>query len=89
MGLSKKQIKKLIDKECYFCGCNEYVLLDSHRILPGSEGGKYTDFNSVTLCCACHRKLHAGLIKIVGRYMCSLGRSVIIYIDENGQEQIK
>lgn len=89
MGLSKKQIKKLHDKSCYFCGCEEYGLLDVHRIVFASEGGKYDEWNSMTLCCLCHRKIHIGLIKIIGKFMSSLGKPVIIYIDEDGTEKIK
>jgi len=84
--LSKKQIKKRVDKKCYFCNCEDYELLDVHRIVPGEEGGKYTDWNMVTTCCLCHRKIHAEKIKILGRYMSTKG-AVLHFIDENGQEQ--
>jgi hypothetical protein len=86
--LSKKQLKKRIDKRCYFCGCDDYELLDVHRILPGEEGGKYTDWNMVTTCCMCHRKIHAGKIKVLGRYFSTRG-NVIHFIDEDGQEQYR
>jgi hypothetical protein len=87
-NLSKKQIKKLIDKECYFCGEDDYELLDAHRIVPGKDGGKYTEWNMVTACSLCHRKCHTGRIEIIGKHSCSSGKSVIIYI-EDGEEKIK
>ena len=43
--------KKKIDKCCYFCEEKDYSVLDVHRIVPGEDGGKYTDFNTLT-CCA-------------------------------------
>lgn len=87
---SKKQIRKLADKKCYFCECDEYALLDVHRIVPGSQGGTYkSDYNMLTVCATCHRKIHANLIQILGRHRSTLGRYVLHYIDENGMEQIK
>lgn len=82
---SKKQLKKQCDKKCYFCPCDEYALLDSHRILPGEEGGKYTWHNMLTTCSLCHRKIHAGIIKIMGRYLSTSGKYVIHYT-ENDKE---
>jgi hypothetical protein len=84
--LSKKQIKKRIDKKCYFCDCSDYELLDVHRIIPGEDGGKYTDWNMLTTCCLCHRKIHAGQIKIIGKHFSTSGRHVIHYINEEGKE---
>lgn len=83
---TKKQIKKLLDKKCYFCGCDEYALLDVHRIVEGSKGGKYIEFNTVTVCSLCHRKIHAGMIKIDRKYFSTSGRWVLHYFDENGVE---
>lgn len=84
---TKKQIKKLSDGMCFFCGEDNYLLLDTHRLIPGSEGGQYNNWNMSTLCCMCHRKVHSGLIKILGKHH-STGSSlyVIHYIDENGKE---
>jgi hypothetical protein len=80
---SKKQIKKKLDKHCYFCKENDYSLLDSHRIVPGQKGGKYTDFNTLTVCANCHRKCHSGRIEILGRYPSTAGRWVLHFKEDN------
>lgn len=86
--LSKKQIKKKCDKKCYFCDCDTYELLDVHRIIEGKDGGKYTDWNTVVCCATCHRKAHAGIIKIFRKHYSTKGY-VIHYIDEHGIEHWK
>jgi len=73
MGLSKKKLKKLIEKKCYFCDCDNLALLDIHRIKPGRQGGKYSEKNTVVVCANCHRKCHADEIKILGRYYSTAG----------------
>lgn len=85
--LSKKQTKKRCDGKCYFCNCDTYELLDVHRIIEGKNGGKYTNWNTVVCCAICHRKVHAGMIKIFRKYLSSSGKIVLHYIDENGKEQ--
>lgn len=80
-----KKAKKKIDKACYFCNETNYSLLDVHRILPGSEGGKYTQLNSVVCCSNCHRKIHAGQIKTMRKYLSTSGKWILHYID-NGVE---
>lgn len=84
---SKKQIKKLYDKKCYFCPECDYNLLDVHRIIEGKDGGKYHEANTITVCCKCHRKIHSGKIKIFRKYTTSLGKIVLHFIDENGEEK--
>lgn len=79
-----KKVKKLIDKKCYFCGIDDYALLDVHRLEPGS---KYTNYGTVTTCSLCHRKIHAGRIKIIGKFYSTAGRYVLNFIDENGEEK--
>lgn len=81
-----KVAKKHIDKKCYFCSCDTYKLLDVHRILEGSEGGKYTDFNTITVCSLCHRKIHAGMIVIDRKYFSTSGKWVLHYW-LNGEEK--
>lgn len=83
--LIDKKIKKLIDKKCKFCGENEYCVLDVHRIIPGCEGGIYSENNTVTSCGNCHRKIHDGKIKIDRKYLSTSGW-VLHYFDENGIE---
>ena len=49
--------------KCIFCGCEIPEVLDRHRILPGSRGGRYTPENVLRVCANCHRKIHAfGLV---------------------------
>jgi predicted HNH restriction endonuclease len=83
-----KKIKKKTDKKCHFCEESDYNVLDVHRITPGAEGGKYSEFNTVCCCSNCHRKIHADEIKIVGKYYTTAGKYVINYII-NGEEHWK
>lgn len=83
--LVNKVFKKKADRECYFCGEKEYCTLDVHRILPGEKGGVYTEFNTVTICGNCHRKVHDGKIKIDRKYY-STGGWILHYFDESGEE---
>lgn len=75
--LINKVIKKKCDKKCYFCPCDIYELLDVHRIVDGAKGGEYTDFNTITSCALCHRKIHAGLIRIDRKYNSTSGKFVL------------
>jgi hypothetical protein len=77
--------KKKIDKKCKFCSQDDYCTLDVHRIIPGSQGGEYTDLNTVTTCGNCHRKIHDGKIKIDRKYFSTKGW-VLHYFDEDGKE---
>jgi hypothetical protein len=72
-----KIAKKRCDGKCYFCSCDTYDLLDVHRIIEGSQGGKYTDFNTITVCSLCHRKIHAGLIRIDRKYLSTNGKWIL------------
>lgn len=83
--LINKKIKKLANKKCHFCGTTEYCVLDVHRIIEGSNGGKYTDHNTVVACSNCHRKVHDGKIKIDRKYYSTKGW-VLHYFDEDGIE---
>lgn len=83
--LIDKKLKKRIAGKCKFCPCDIYELLDVHRIVEGNEGGQYTDQNTVCCCVSCHRKIHAGIIKIDRQYSAISGKLVLHYwID--GQE---
>lgn len=84
--LIDKKIKKLIDKKCKFCDCATYELLDVHRIVEGSKGGSYTEHNTITVCSLCHRKIHAGIIKVDRKYYSTSGW-VLHYFDELGAER--
>jgi len=81
----QKKIKKKVDKKCYFCNEDDYNLLDVHRILPGEKNGKYTQNNTVVCCANCHRRIHAGQIKI-DRWCLSTKGRVLHYFME-GEER--
>lgn len=86
---SRQQITKLYEKKCYFCGEEEYKVLDVHRIVEGKDGGTYHNLNTIVICCKCHRKVHAGIIKVFRKHLCTSGKWLLHYIDEHGKEQWK
>jgi len=86
---SRQQIKKLFEKRCFFCHEDNYDLLDAHRIIPGEQGGKYNDYNILVLCSNCHRKTHAGTLKILGKHTSTHARGYSIRYMEDGQEKWK
>ncbi len=51
------------DFSCQQCKIKN-TRLEAHHIQPKSQGGKETIKNLLTLCSACHTKLHAGKIKL-------------------------
>ena len=56
----KWKLKKRLEKlPCQKCGWN-LAPCDIHRIIPGSQGGKYTTDNVIVLCPNCHRLIHRG-----------------------------
>ena len=86
--IDKKAYKKSKGK-CAICGSSIYETLDVHRWkVEGKDGGKYTRGNSLVLDANCHRLVHAGIIEIDGVFESTAG-PVIMYHDENGEEQIK
>lgn len=87
--LINKVVKKKCDGCCYLCGQDDYCQLDVHRIIEGKDGGEYTDFNTITTCVSCHRKIHDGQIIVFRKYFSTSGKYVLHYIDENGKEQFR
>lgn len=83
--LIDKKVNKRIAGKCYFCGENDYAVLDNHRIHEGADGGKYTERNVVVACANCHRRIHDDQIKIDKYYYTTGGRYVLHYW-ENGVE---
>ena len=87
---SFQQTKKKKVGKCFFCDEDDYEVLDCHRILEGENGGKYNDFNTLIVCAVCHRKIHSGKMKILGKHKTTKGNTRIVhYIDENQIEQWK
>ena len=85
---SFQEVKKRVFGRCFFCGEDNYALLDVHRIQPGAEKGKYTNFNTLTTCCKCHRLIHSGSIIIDRKYPTTKG-TPIVHFWENGEEKWK
>lgn len=77
-----KKAKKHFDKKCFFCDEDNYDLLDVHRIIPGEDGGEYTEFNSLTVCANHHRLIHSGKIKIDRKYYSTKGNILHYWIDD-------
>ncbi len=84
---TKKQILKLVANVCYFCGENDYNLLDAHRILEGHLGGTYHERNTVVVCATCHRKIHSGRIIIHGKYLTTGKKQWILHYFIDGEEK--
>jgi len=80
-----KQAFKHTARYCRICKNPEYVVRHVHRILPGSEGGKYTYANSVPLCANCHSLVHADQIVIDRWYPSTAG--YLLRIIEKGVER--
>lgn len=85
--MSKKSQWKKQYKKCAICDCDNYDILDTHRLDPGKDGGKYTKSNIIILCANDHRRCHSGELEILRKYKSTIGE-VIIY-KELGIEKIK
>lgn len=83
---SFQELKKRHFRKCFFCGLDDYDLLDCHRIVPGEFGGHYTPKNTLVACSNCHRRIHAGQIVVHGKYFCTAGRFMVNYT-ENEEER--
>ena len=84
--LINKKVYKKSEGKCRICGEDDYNTLDVHRaMVPGKDGGKYRKSNSICACANCHRKIHAGEIKILGWYNSTKGE-VLHIIREDGEE---
>jgi 5-methylcytosine-specific restriction endonuclease McrA len=63
-GNTHKRLKKrLSGVPCQNCGWGE-TACDLHRIVPATEGGRYTTDNVVVLCPNCHRLVHWGHLRL-------------------------
>ena len=84
--LIDKKITKHVARKCYFCPEDNYATLACHRIVPGEEGGKYTDANTVVVCANHHTKIHDGHIVIDRKYPSTAGKTVL-HFWEDGVEK--
>lgn len=84
--LINKQAVKHIARKCYFCDVDDYACLNVHRIVPGEQGGQYTDFNTLVVCANDHARIHSGDIVIDRKYASTSGKTVLHYF-ENGVEK--
>ena len=48
--------------KCTICGWDGPC--DTHRIIPGKDGGKYVKGNVISICPNCHRLIHRGLLSL-------------------------
>jgi hypothetical protein len=80
---SKSAFKKFAGK-CAFCDEKTYSCLDAHRIFEGYKGGEYDSINVVVCCSNCHRKIHAGDLKLIKKHI-SYGESLYVleYVENN------
>lgn len=47
-------------RPCQLCGYSK-IHSHAHRLLPGKDGGGYTEGNVVALCARCHEEVHRGI----------------------------
>lgn len=52
------------DKTCCVPGCTQSRYIDAHHIVHWADGGETSLDNLVSLCRACHRKIHQGVFSI-------------------------
>ncbi len=83
MRIKNKKNYKLARGKCVLCGETNLNVLDVHRVFEGYKGGNYDHENTVCLCANCHRKVHAGEIKITRKYK-TLSYREYIEVIENG-----
>jgi 5-methylcytosine-specific restriction endonuclease McrA len=83
--INKKEFKQVAGK-CRICERPGSELLDVHRIVPGEDGGKYTQNNSVAICMICHGKIHRTKEIVIDRYYPSTA-GYLLRIVENGVER--
>jgi len=80
-ALINKQIKKKIDRKCFFCDVCDYESLHVHRIEYGEKGGRYTESNSLVVCANDHAKIHSGKIIIDKKYFSTSGCVLHYWMD--------
>jgi hypothetical protein len=82
--LNKIAVKHL-EGRCRLCGVDDYAVLDCHRLQPGS---KYVEEIVAVLCSNCHRRTHAGEVRLDTRtFLRSDGRRVLRVWEPDGTER--
>lgn len=74
----RRCVKKRPKIKCEICGLEQPEILHKHHIVPKSEGGSNSEYNLAVLCPNCHYSVHAGKIRIIGRFDSTEG-NIIIY----------
>ncbi|MBA3504007.1 MAG: HNH endonuclease [Myxococcota bacterium] len=62
--------RKVFHRDHFACvvpGCRSKRHLDLHHVVPRQHGGDHSMSNVAVLCFGCHRRHHAGSLKITGR----------------------
>jgi len=57
---------------CEICDVKLFSL-DRHHIISKSKGGNNKPYNIAKLCQVCHRKIHTGQIRILGKFLSTNG----------------
>lgn len=86
MRIKNKKNYKLGNNYCCLCGENDPNVLDVHRIYEGARGGVYDSLNCIVCCANCHRKVHAGTIKIIRKHP-TLSHRYYIEVIENDERK--
>ena len=59
--------RKLFERENYRCatpGCEHWLHLEVHHVIPQVHNGPHTETNCLVLCTMCHTRTHEGLLHI-------------------------
>lgn len=81
-SLTRPQRKELCRRDGWCCrtpGCPNKIWLHIHHIVEYSKGGKTEPEGLLGLCSACHRNVHAGILKIV------LQGGELVFLDSQGR----
>ena len=58
--ITKKEVKKLYNSNCFYCGSNEKIQID--HAIPLARGGRHSIGNLVAACESCNKSKHAKTI---------------------------
>jgi hypothetical protein len=60
-----EELRRRLDfKTCMIEGCSYDKTFDIHRLIPGSDGGKYEVGNMFAICPNHHAEIHRNIIKV-------------------------